>query len=194
MGWRSVQFGNGVISGGCIDMYSGSSIRKTPVNGTTFEFFHRESFSNVIADSIIDRATFQMSNSPDLLESGLLKNPQIEFSACQIRKVKFRYPIVIFDASSLDTIAESIGILFVSIFDLSKEAREVLTVKATNANLSSRLSPFFTLYLEKGNRLLIVNLASDESTRHLRKLLEAVGSNDPATVIHWLTSNRNWLP
>jgi hypothetical protein len=57
-----------------------------------------------------------------------------------------------------------------------------------------RRAPFFRIYVEQGNKILIVNLDSDESTQVLRKFIEFAGTTDPIAVVKALEAHKDWKP
>jgi uncharacterized protein YjbI with pentapeptide repeats len=194
--WENVGFSDANIENCKIRLGAGVTVHQSIISDTTISLVNGNTLKNSIGESRIVNS--EMVQSRDAVSLGeeivLLKNPQIELSRCELQAVMFTYPVLHLDLWSLENMDSSSGVFLTSVSELSKEARNSAVLKPASANVNFALSPFFRLYSERGNRLLIVNLDSDESTQMLQRLIEYAETTDPVVVVRTLIDNKDWLP
>jgi len=192
--WSKTSLLDGRIDRCKIGFEAGVRVRRSAIEGGSIELVNRSSLHNAFESvSLSNSAINQVGETVSLGgEINLLKNPQLDFANCHLSGVVFSFPVLRFDFGSLDNLQGCSGVFFASLLDLSKDAGCAALIKPTEA-IHRTLSPFFRLCLEKENRVLIVDVDSDEGAQTLRRLIDYAGTVDAGLLVRVLMGNKDWL-
>jgi uncharacterized protein YjbI with pentapeptide repeats len=189
--WQAVLFSHGEIFNSKVILQSEVSISQSKVTQSTILLTEHSSTGGSLKSTAIENSAITQLGEKPFVERMV---PQLCLMNCNLNHVTFAYPVLAFDHVSLENLADSSGVLLVSVSGLSDAARASSPMQPTPETINPTLSRYFRFYTDRGNSILIVDIDDNESTNVLQRLITVAKARDPVAVVRVLLDNKHWMP